>query len=162
MKKEIRNFITYQGERLVSIDIKNSQPFFSRVLLTASFWQPKEVKSGGLEQLSQIAPSIYQDLISTTAVQDIITLLNSSETFTQQGFSTEKYRNLVVNGEIYEYLQEQLPKILSERFLETEGERIASRDSVKREFLRIMNYNPLSQFLAFYEPSRIFKELFPF
>lgn len=34
IKKELRPFITYKGERLVSVDIKNSQPYLSSILFS--------------------------------------------------------------------------------------------------------------------------------
>lgn len=38
LKKELRNYITYDGKKLVNIDIRNSQPFLSTVLMTEEFW----------------------------------------------------------------------------------------------------------------------------
>jgi hypothetical protein len=39
IKKELRNYITYDGNRLVNIDIKNSQPFFSTLLFNPAFYE---------------------------------------------------------------------------------------------------------------------------
>ncbi|MBT8319903.1 MAG: hypothetical protein KJP01_07220 [Gramella sp.] len=41
IKKELRNYITYDGKRLVNIDIKNSQPFFSTLLFKPAFYKEK-------------------------------------------------------------------------------------------------------------------------
>jgi hypothetical protein len=38
LKKELRHFLTYGGEPLGDIDIKNSQPYLSQVLLQPEFW----------------------------------------------------------------------------------------------------------------------------
>jgi hypothetical protein len=38
MKKEFRYFLSYEGEKLVSLDLRNSQPFLSTVLLDPDFW----------------------------------------------------------------------------------------------------------------------------
>ncbi|RNI22609.1 hypothetical protein [Rufibacter latericius] len=38
LKKELRNFLTYDGKRLVEVDIKNSQPFFSLALFNKAFF----------------------------------------------------------------------------------------------------------------------------
>lgn len=38
LKKELRNYITYDGRKLVNIDVRNSQPFLSTVLMTEEFW----------------------------------------------------------------------------------------------------------------------------
>lgn len=39
IQKDLRNFITYDGQPLVSIDIKNCQPYLSCLLLNPRFWQ---------------------------------------------------------------------------------------------------------------------------
>lgn len=38
LKKELRSFITYDGQKLVNIDIRNSQPFLSTCLFRPEFW----------------------------------------------------------------------------------------------------------------------------
>jgi hypothetical protein len=38
LKKELRSCITYEGQKLVNIDVRNSQPFLSTCLLRAEFW----------------------------------------------------------------------------------------------------------------------------
>ena len=38
LKKELRSCITYNGQKLVNIDVRNSQPFLSTCLLEAKFW----------------------------------------------------------------------------------------------------------------------------
>ena len=39
LKKELRNFLTYDGQPLGDIDIKNSQPYLSQLLLQPDFWE---------------------------------------------------------------------------------------------------------------------------
>jgi len=41
LKKELRNFITYDRQKLVNVDIKNSQPLFSTLLLSKTFYENK-------------------------------------------------------------------------------------------------------------------------
>lgn len=41
LKKELRSCITYDGLKLVNIDVRNSQPFLSTCLLEAKFWSDK-------------------------------------------------------------------------------------------------------------------------
>ncbi|MDD3978510.1 MAG: hypothetical protein PHI15_10235, partial [Methanomicrobium sp.] len=41
LKKEIRNYITYNGQKLVNVDIKNSQPLFSTLLFNKDFYNQK-------------------------------------------------------------------------------------------------------------------------
>lgn len=56
IKSELRQFITYKGELLVNIDIKNSQPFISTLLLNAAFW---------LEALGNSAKTVNFNIKST-------------------------------------------------------------------------------------------------
>jgi hypothetical protein len=41
IKRELRNYITYDGQKLVNVDIKNSQPLFSTLLFDKSFYSEK-------------------------------------------------------------------------------------------------------------------------
>lgn len=41
IKKELRNYITYDGNRLINVDIKCSQPFFSTLLFNPAFYEEK-------------------------------------------------------------------------------------------------------------------------
>ena len=58
---DLRQFISYNGERLTNIDIVNSQPFLSTVLFSPSFWQ-----SNNREQISvnDISYQIRRKLLS--------------------------------------------------------------------------------------------------
>lgn len=38
LKKELRNYLTYDGQKLVNVDIKNSQPLFSTLLFNKDFY----------------------------------------------------------------------------------------------------------------------------
>lgn len=41
IKKELRNYITYDGQKLVNVDIKSAQPLFSTLLFNPNFYQEK-------------------------------------------------------------------------------------------------------------------------
>lgn len=41
LKKELRNYLTCNGQKLVNIDIKNSQPLFSTILFNQDFYREK-------------------------------------------------------------------------------------------------------------------------
>lgn len=43
LPKEYKQFITFSGEKLYSIDIKNSQPFFSLIIMNPTFWYYPEM-----------------------------------------------------------------------------------------------------------------------
>lgn len=51
LKSELRQAFTYKGKPLVSLDLSNSQPYLSTVLLTAEFWSELKIDGSGLELL---------------------------------------------------------------------------------------------------------------
>ena len=79
MKKELRQFLRVNGEPLVNIDIKNSQPFLSTILLT----NPKKVA----HFTNNSAFSVLLQTLKVSNNEDV-----------------KKYISLVVSGQIYEYL----------------------------------------------------------
>ncbi|WP_276498510.1 hypothetical protein [Pontibacter litorisediminis] len=135
LKREFRNFLTYDGKRLVEIDVKNSQPFFSLAILNRAFWEGKE--GGVCETNFSISSNVLlTSTDNTTYCNTPITQVPMS--FTQQhteGLYThhtyqrlhntsslvmfrdlvgdidreelERYRDLVISGGVYEYLLEE-------------------------------------------------------
>jgi len=64
-KKELRNHITYNGNKLVNVDIKNSQPLFSLILFKPEFYNPKSLHN--IYQYSHIfnlTPSLSPGIFS--------------------------------------------------------------------------------------------------
>ena len=47
MRSVVRHFLTFNGERLVSIDVKNSQPYLICLLLQQEFWRSTKIKKKG-------------------------------------------------------------------------------------------------------------------
>ncbi|TEW75111.1 hypothetical protein [Lutibacter litoralis] len=45
LRSILRNTLTYNGEKLISIDIKNSQPYLSLLLFNYDFWSKKKKKN---------------------------------------------------------------------------------------------------------------------
>jgi len=52
MRSVIRNAVTYDGQKLISIDIKNSQPYLSTILLSRSFWIEQKNETNAPKELS--------------------------------------------------------------------------------------------------------------
>jgi len=62
LKSELRNALTYNGKELVSLDLKNSQPYFSLVLLQLRFWlKPSEAPNEFSEWMQDRFPSKSSD-----------------------------------------------------------------------------------------------------
>lgn len=146
LKRELRSFLTYEGRELVSIDIKNSQPFFSIALHDIKFWEGLWAKNG--------KKGYIKDIIKDKEIGDnIITLLKSFETQSYQGIQYRKFIELVVKGNFYEYMTANFRLLFKERF--------DTRDKVKKEVLRILFSDPRKDGIRFYEPCRWFEQHFP-
>ena len=94
LKKEYRNYLTANGEELVSLDLKNSQPFFSTILTKSAFWENKSTN----EKLT------FKSLNKN--IKDRVQNIDSIIMFTKLAEDNEdliRYRDLVLNGGFYEY-----------------------------------------------------------
>ena len=97
LKKELRNFLTYNGEPLVSLDLKNSQPYDSILLLDKDFWS---------ENTSITTKPNYSNYITTTTYPSPIMLSKVFETL--DNTDVQLYKELVTNGTLYEFFGEKL------------------------------------------------------
>ena len=102
IKKELRAFITYNGQKLVNIDIKNSQPLFSTLLLTRAFYKNSS-KSINIYRLPSVLTLINtnKSIINNTIsiIDHYIMIVESSKTQYSKGF--KKYNTLVNSGDFY-------------------------------------------------------------
>ncbi|MES2429434.1 MAG: hypothetical protein V4556_00780 [Bacteroidota bacterium] len=152
LKKELRDFITYDGVPLVSIDIKNSQPFFSIALMKQSFWEASD-QSDKILNLQNLKRKLRGYVVEEGIINSIITLSKCSTTLSSKDFTFTNYINLVTGGEFYEYIEENFKPLYPDRF--------NNRQNVKREVLRILYSQPNREFVPFYKPCQTFKSLFP-
>ncbi len=153
LKKELRNYLSYDGQPLVNIDISNSQPFFAILLHDISFWQKFFFLLGREREEEK------------EKVKQIIMFLKSSKTHTSKGFennidlidtnySVNAYIKAVTNGNFYQQLNSRLQPLLPNR-LKTDKD-------IKPEVLRMMYVDNKFIHLPFYEPAiRVFKQMFP-
>lgn len=145
---DLRNFISYSGEELVSIDIKNSQPFMSTILFSPEFYD-SETKNSSRVSLDDIysdpivpgsykffpSPMLYK-LLDKSGNQDVT-----------------HYIELVTNGLLYEYLAEEINDELGIEF--------HSRKALKETVLKDMFTG--NQYIGQPEagPKRVFRDRFP-
>ncbi len=167
MPSRIRNAVTYDGQKLISIDIKNSQPYLSTILLSRSFWIEQKNGQNNKNSLSVlfdelqigVLPSISNKSTNKLNIKSINLSHNDSyimlgdihKTLVSNGFSD--FINLVVKGRLYEYLEEQFSIHLGETF--------ATRKEVKTAVFQVLFTD--NRFLGQKEakPKKLFKELFP-
>jgi hypothetical protein len=150
MPSKHRNFLTYKGQPIASVDVKNSQPYFSTVTTKPSFWIATASNSFSIKSLGT---KINKELELDSLRQDksVITLLNTEETQAGKGF--QHYIDLAVRGQLYEYL--------SSEYLKLAGINISDRKKLK-EFV-FQTFFTDNRFISHPDAAfkRLFKELFP-
>ena len=152
LKRELRSFLTYDGQPLIDIDIKNSQPFFSTLLFKRSFWEANTKKKEQILALLDLDKDIYNKIRINNNYEHIITLLKTSETCFHEDFSINKYTELVLGGKFYEHILDNFKVLFPDRF--------DNRDNVKKEVLRILYVENEKINWEFYKPCIRFRELF--
>lgn len=100
IKKELRSFITYNGHRLVNIDIKNSQPLFSQLLLNSTFYE----NNPDYINIYQFQTAIQ--LIGNNNINRIINnirynIMIVESDVNQSGIAFSNYIDLVNSGDFY-------------------------------------------------------------
>ena len=140
LKKELRQFVTYDGQSLVSVDIRCSQPTLSTVLLNPDFYIDMPDHKGILN-IHRIAASIAK----AVPVESISKFVTENR---------EKFASYInaVDGDLYLYIQERLKEA---------GHEIADRKAIKDVvFCTLFSSNRfIGQKKAW--PKRMFQKLFP-
>ncbi len=106
IKKELRHFITYDGETLVNVDIKNSQPLLSSVLFDPSFYTNK--KKGQRVNLYDF-PSLFQYLVNNnkyTYTHTIIMLVKTLQKLDNK--EVKQYLRMAKSGNFYQELSKAM------------------------------------------------------
>lgn len=180
IQSDLRNFLSWKGEKLVSIDISNSQPYLSCMLFSQSFYtsdnalnsNKKENKltifsfPGILDQLQSkrlAAPSFVHhitDQLHQFGISEPLLAKDRPSSVSLTPVRKRDFKNdiewfvyLVANGSLYEYLEKM--------FCERLGESYGDRKSVKAAVFQVLFTD--NRFYGQDEaaPKRIFKEIFP-
>ena len=158
--KELRNFITYRGQKLAASDVKNSQPYFTIAALDKGFWMSKKQKTNRLK-LCDINEELYNRCRGITNIYGSIMCLDSSQDAVNQISGLSTFKEDAVSGFLYERfmskLNQQPDLALSEQF----AERVANRDAVKGEVFRsLYSRNDLVDEDSYW-PTRVFNATYP-
>jgi len=111
LKKELRNYITCNGEQLTEVDLKNSQPYFFLEMLEK--YQNLKSKKEEVKN-SRIHISQYQNLVPTTFYYYIIMIVKDSETPIEWDY--ELFNYLVETGKLYEFIQKYFESELGSNY----------------------------------------------
>ncbi|WP_074780453.1 hypothetical protein [Draconibacterium orientale] len=101
IKKELRHYITFDGQRLVNVDIKNSQPLFSQLLLSKNFYE------------NESEPSIFNfphsfKLISPSSNSPSFTIMVVKMLQKLNNEDIGKYVSMVNSGQFYNQMSDLL------------------------------------------------------
>lgn len=100
LKKELRNYITYNNNLLINIDIRNSQPLFSLILLNKEFYNPKS--SHNIYQYSHI----FSTIPSITTYGFSLMLVKHLQNTDNKVFN--EYVDMVNSGEFYKRISDKI------------------------------------------------------
>jgi hypothetical protein len=107
IKKELRSFIKYDGKRLVNLDLKNSQPLFSGMLLRKAFYEDGETFNiHSIPNLNTLLKTKSDSISSILSSAYYIMLGVSAESPAWREF--EQYLDIVQSGRFYEEMHELL------------------------------------------------------
>jgi len=145
LKKEIRNYISYNGQKLVNIDIKNSQPLFSTLLFNKDFYNQK-----GLFTLSFIpSHSILLSNSHHSPSSITIMIVKVLEKYGNQDIGT--YINMVNSGSFYE----KISKLMYPN-------EVVNKEKVKPMIFTVFFSNNRYMGQPKAKPKRRFKEVLPY
>lgn len=174
LSSDFRKFVNYNGQPLVHVDIANSQPYFSALLLNPIFWTTYILSSDQKERLKNQLKSIDGEAIEKMILPGQLTCINLNEKVknllsdidyesvyssiylmfvnndeSEYRIEFQRYKKLVSEGNLYEYFIEEYAK--------REGKTL-TRDRAKKIMFEIF----FSQNSILLSPKkRLFKELFP-
>lgn len=174
MRSVLRHYLTFNGERLVSIDVKNSQPYLICLLLQKEFWRSTKIKKKGAvtvnksqknKKASTFSSSNLDNYFTDSLLESILTidslaihkevsyfmLLEMLTSLVNTSFDT--YKESVLKGGFYEALQDAFEQQL--------GYAIPDRKEVKAAVFQVL-FTP-NQFYGQKQaaPKRLFAQLYP-
>ena len=137
MQKEFRNFLTYDSKQLVSIDIKNSQPYLSCILFKPEFWGGD---SSSYLTLNHLPQNIIDSIRFTPPKESAVSITTALSIFFRKlvGNEFDSYKSIVSSGKMYETIM---------RWLQDEKNEAISREDAKT-----------TMFKLFFSPNRENKE----
>ena len=144
LQKECRNFVSYSNENLVSIDIKNSQPYLANVLFNPSFWDKNDCNSFCLYDLPKNIQDLilkqYQSPTLPDKIKGYLKKINIEE--------VSEYQKLTSQGKMYE----EIMKVAEIRT----GQKIERKDAKTMMFIVFFSQNKFQRWLK-----KFFTKLYP-
>ena len=150
----LRNFLTYDGEPLVSFDIKNSQPLHFLLLMQPKFWK----KGTDKYSLCGLDENLYDNIKNQERISPFIMFHRIYESAVLARSMNPKFKLLVQNGKLYEFISEKF----TGKFKTLDNiDRFNTRNKTKQEVLHLMYFNPNAMYSKAALPFQSFSILFP-
>lgn len=144
---DLRKFIKYADEELVSLDITNSQPYLSTALFNPLFYnnQPNNLLLLSLYSINHHSVLSPISLSSSPMLQEILQQSNNDD--------IKKYVDLVTSGSLYEFLARVFKREIGDEF--------KNRKQLKGVIFTVLFTS--NHFIGQPEakPKRIFRKYFP-
>jgi hypothetical protein len=150
VRSELRHCLTYGGQNLISIDIKNSQPYLATTILNQGYWNSGE-RNPTISIKEIVNNPIKQVFNTTNSYNSFIMLVNNA--VLQAGSDLQRFIGLVTQGAFYEYLSEMMAAEL--------GTTYATRKQVKVAVFQVLFTDNRYLGQADAAPKRVFKDHFP-
>ena len=139
LKSEMRGILKHQGNDLVSLDIKNSQPFMSLALLSSSpSTEIKSIIDTNIQYLQTFDPAAYKN------TQQILANIRSG----RPPLDVVDYTDKVTTGTLYDYLMTEWNKQLG-----TSYNRAQAKEQLFKIFFQPPSFNS--------KQKTLFASLFP-
>jgi hypothetical protein len=125
LKSELRQFLTYDNQPLVSMDIVNAQPFFSTILFDPEFWKPATQSNLPITFYTIKNRSPHTFSFDLSSIIKIVNHIKENECQ-----DVAHFMQLVSTGQFYEYLQHIACEKLKSQ---------VTRKMIKKEILMAFN-----------------------
>ncbi len=129
LPKELKPFISYAGSKLVSVDVKNAQPFFITAVLRQAFYQEGELSINKLIATTFKEQATRQRALSTA--QPTIMLLKSLKQSDIENIN--RFLQIVSSGQLYEIYQAEYESLTGHKI---------SRSKAKEKFIKQLYSEP--------------------
>ena len=147
LKKELRQFLSYDNKDLCSIDLKNSHPY----ILAGLFSENNLFNDGKLEKKLKKG-GYWNDKERRLLFNCIIMCLKGLKNLASKDSGIQEYVKLASNGTLYDYIQAQFSD---------DYEEVTCKKTLKIETLKSLYYDTRKRHLDIYTLTKKIEELFP-
>ena len=124
LKRELRKHLTINGEKLIGIDVKNSQPYFASTLFIPENWKKLDL----MRRILRLNKTLRYSQTHTSLPTHIPLMLGDLWTG-KESKNIETYSQMSREGWLYEYMIDLFDIHLEGR---------TDRDSMKKAFLKVI------------------------